>query len=225
MNLLDINNTMFTIWDYPMSYIEFFGTIFNIWCVWLTARAKVLSWPVGLAGTILYLFLFYQIQLYSDLFEQVFFLITGLWGWWMWLHPRTVAETDHKQQLKISFNTLKENGVYLVILALGTALLTYITKNLNIWLPQYFPEPAAFPFLDAFTTSMSFLAQWLLMKKRIESWMLWIVVDAIGIGLYWAKGVKFVSIEYLLFFFIATFGLIGWIKMYKGVNSHHDKTS
>jgi nicotinamide mononucleotide transporter len=217
MNILDINNTLFTIWGYQMSYIEFFGTLFTIWCVWLTAKAKVLSWPVGIIGTVLYLFLFYQIQLYSDLFEQIYFLLTGIWGWWMWLHPRTASETDHKQHLKISLNGQKENIIYLLLLIIGTAFLTYITKNLNIWLPQYFSEPAAFPFLDAFTTSMSFLAQWLLMKKKIESWILWILVDAIGIGLYWSKGVKFVSIEYLLFFFLAIFGLVGWLKIYKNL--------
>jgi nicotinamide mononucleotide transporter len=213
--ILDIDTTMFTVWNYPMSYIEFIGTIFTIWCVWLTARAKVLSWPVGIIGTVLYAFLFYQIQLYSDLIEQVYFLATGFIGWWAWTHPKSAQEANSQRELKIQTNTYKQNIFYGVLLLLGTALLTYVIKNLNVWAPQYFTEPASFPLLDSFTTVMSFLAQWLLIRKRIESWVLWIIVDAIAIGLYWVKGVRFVSLEYVLFFFIASFGLVRWIKEFK----------
>lgn len=219
-NFFSINSTFFTLFDYPMSYIEFFGTIFTIWCVWLTARAKVLSWPVGIVGSILYLFLFYQIRLYSDFFEQVYFLLTGFWGWWVWLHPRTKQETNINKQLKITLNSKKENVKYFIIVILGTAILTFLASNLNFWLPKYFPDKAAYPFLDAFTTILSFVAQWLLVRKKVESWALWIVVDLIGIWLYWVKGVKFISAEYVLFLVIACFGLVKWLKTYLNSKSH-----
>lgn len=215
----NINTTFFTVIGYQMSYLEFFGTIFTIWCVWLTARAKVLSWPIGIIGGVLYIFLFYQISLYSDLAEQIYFLITGFWGWWVWLHPKTAQETDKNSELKISANTKKVNLNYFLIIILGTALLMYITVHLDNWFPKYFPEPASFPFLDAFTTAMSFTAQWLLAKKKLESWVLWIIVDAIDIWVYWFKGVKFVSLEYGLFFIIASIGLMKWYKEYKAYGS------
>lgn len=214
LHLFDINTTLFTFIGYPMSYIEFFGTIFTIWCVWLTAKAKVLSWPVGIVGTVLYLALFYQIQLYSDLFEQVYFLISGFIGWWVWLHPKQGQKND-VAQLKVGRNTVKENVLYVIGIAIGTVVLTYITSNLHLWLPAYFTEPAALPFLDAFTTVMSFVAQWLLVRKKFESWVLWILVDAIAIGLYWFKGVRFISLEYVLFLFIAIGGLINWVKIHQ----------
>lgn len=198
-----------------MSYLEFFGTIFTIWCVWLTVKARVLSWPIGIIGTILYLFLFYQIQLYSDLFEQVYFLITSIIGWYIWLHPKTAKEEDKNKELRIGRNTFRINILWAGVVALGTALLTWVTVNLNIWLPRYFPEPAAYPFADAFTTAMSFTAQWLLAKKKIENWLLWISVDAIDVWIYWFKGVKFVSLEYALFFVLATKGFIEWYKKYE----------
>ncbi len=222
-HLLDINTVIFTIADYPMSYIEFFGTIFVVWCVWLTAKAKVLSWPVGIIGVFLYIFLFYQIQLYSDMIEQVFFLITGFIGWYVWLHPKTSAEANKEDQLKITVSSLKQNLIYAAIVIAGTAVLTFVVSNLDNWFPQYFPEPAAFPLLDAFTTVMSFMAQWLLVRKKIENWALWIIIDAIAIGLYWSKGVKFVSLEYVLFFFIASYGLVSWIKKYRS-NENHEPT-
>ena len=211
----DINNIFFTVLGYQMSYLEFFGTIFTILSVWLTVKAKVLSWPIGIIGVILYVFLFYQIQLYSDLFEQVYFLITGLIGWWIWLHPKTAQEENKDKELKISRNSPKENLIWGIVVAGGTALFMYITINLNVWFPNYFPEPASFPFLDAFTTAMSLSAQWLLAKKKIESWILWIAVDCIAVWLYYSKGVKFVSLEYGLFLILATKGLMDWLKKYK----------
>jgi nicotinamide mononucleotide transporter len=210
----NINTVFFTVFDYQMSYLEFFGTIFNIWCVWLTTRAKILSWPVGLLGSILYLFLFYQIQLYSDVFEQLYFIITGAVGWFMWVHlKKDINQAD--KTVVVGVNSIKKNIQFIAILIFGTALLTYLAVNLTRWLPEYFPEPASFPILDAFTTVMSFVAQWLLIRKKVESWVLWILVDIIGIWLYWYKGVKFISLEYVLFLIMATAGLFNWLKLYK----------
>lgn len=212
LHLFNISSTFFTLWGYQMSYIEFFGTIFTIWCVYLTARAKVLSWPVGILGTILYLFLFYQIHLYSDMIEQVYFLVTGFMGWYAWLHPRTATETDDNNELKISFNTVKQNIWYAVFILGGTFVLTFVVTHLDNWLPQYFPVQASFAFIDALTTVMSFVAQYLLIRKKVENWMLWIVVDIVGVWLYYEKGVKFISMEYGLFLIIASYGFWGWIK-------------
>lgn len=220
-NLFDINTTLFTVFDYQMSYIEFFGTVFGIWCVWLTTKAKILSWPIGLLGSVLYVFLFYQIQLYSDLFEQIYFIVTGFIGWYAWLrHKKDINKADNT--VAVGASGLKENLIYFAVVLFGTAVMSFITINLNGWLPKYFPEPVSFPVLDALTTVMSFLAQWLLIRKKLESWVLWITVDVIGIGLYWVKGVKFISLEYVLFLIMASYGLYNWIKIYKKI---YDKES
>lgn len=218
MNLLtgwlDINSIFFTVFDYPMSYIEFIGTIFTVWCVWLTAKAKILSWPVGLIGSVLYLILFYQIQFYSDLLEQVYFLITGVTGWAMWVYYKKEINTEN-HTVKVGKNGMRANVIYAAIVVVGTVFLSYLTMNFNNWWPQYFPEPVSLPVLDALTTVMSFMAQWLLMRKKVESWLLWIIVDFIGVGLYWFKGVKLISLEYLLFLGIAIYGLWSWNKNYQ----------
>lgn len=221
LNFLSINNTFFTLLDYQMSYLEFFGTIFTIWSVWLTVKAKALSWPIGIIGIILYIFLFYQIQLYSDLFEQGYFLITGFFGWWLWLHPKTKNAENKDRELKITSNNFQENLFWIGAVAMGTAILTYVTMNLSVWLPRFFPIPASFVFLDALTTAMSFAAQWLLAKKKLESWVLWIIVDFIAVPLYYFKGIKFVALEYLLFLILATKGLIDWMKEYKNYQKNN----
>ena len=73
-----------------------------------------------------------------------------------------------------------------------------------------FPEPASYPFLDALTTVMSFVAMWLLVRKHIESWCYWIVVDVIGIWLYFVKDVKFIALLYVLLLGLAIIGLRNW---------------
>lgn len=215
-NIFDINTALFTLWGYQMSYIEFFGTIANIWCVWLTAKNKILCWPVGIIGIIFYLALFYQIQLYSDLIEQIYFLVTSFYGWYLWLNVKRAKEEKNKdERLPVSWNGAKWNAIYAAIVIFGTLAMGFFMARIHIFFPQFFPEPASYPYLDAFTTVMSFAATILLAKKKIESLALWILVDIIGVGLYWAKGVKFISAEYFLFLVIATKGLIDWIKKYK----------
>jgi len=211
-NLFSINNTFFTLWDYPMSYIEFFGTILNIWCVWLVAQKKTLNWPVGIVAVILFMALFYQIQLYSDFVEQIYFLITGFYGWFVWAKMDKNKEQDTS---KVSFSTQKSRAITVTSIVVGTALFGYVMSIIHTILPMIFQAPASYPYLDAFTTVMSFAATILMIYKKIESWMLWILVDIIGIVLYYVKEVKFVSLLYVIFLALATKGLISWYQTWK----------
>lgn len=204
---------MFTVMNYPMSYIEFIGTILNIWCVWLTAKGKILSWPVGIVATILFTALFYQIQLYSDLLEQVYFIITGFVGWYAW--AKIAPELRGKDSdIRVGSNTLKRNVLWIVGIGVGTVLMTQVMGNIHLLLPMIFKEAASYPLLDAFTTVMSFAATILLIRRKLEAWYLWILVDIIGIGLYWVKDVKFIALEYAIFLIIATAGYLKWKKIY-----------
>ena len=93
MNFFSINNTFFEVLSYQMSYIEFFGTITGAIAVWLSAKANVWSWPIGIISVILLMFLFYQVQLYPDMFLQIFFFVTNIMGWWRWTCRRNAAMT------------------------------------------------------------------------------------------------------------------------------------
>ncbi len=71
-----------------MSYIEFIGTILYLWSVWLIAKKQMLTWPVSIVSVLLYMALFYQIPLYSDTLEQVYYLGASVYGWWRWSASR-----------------------------------------------------------------------------------------------------------------------------------------
>lgn len=210
IGFFDINNTFFTVLSYPMSYLEFFGTILNIISVYLVAKNKIWTWPIGNIAVVLFAILFFQIQLYSDCIEQIYFLITGFYGWWVW----SKRGKESEKEMPVSHNSKKSNIVYAGIIAVGTLLMGYAISHIHIWLPSIFALEASFPYLDAFTTVMSFAATILMAHKKIQCWYLWILVDIIGIGLYYTKGVVFVSILYVIFLVLASNGLIQWRKIY-----------
>lgn len=212
LHILDVNTVFVTLWGYQMSYIEFFGTIFNLWCVWLVAKNKVLNWPIGIVGILLFGVLYWQIRLYSDLLEQGYFLITSFWGWWVWLHPKTGSETDRGTgELTISRLSVRGWAVYVPAIILCTAVLMYLTAHLNVWWPVYFPEPPSYLFLDAFTTILSFAATVLMVRRQVDCWYLWITVDVLDLWVYWGKDVKLVAVLYFIFLVMATKGLLNWL--------------
>ena len=219
-----VDNTLFTLFGYPMSYLEFFGTLFNLACVWLIARHNIWNWPIGIIGVIFFSALFYQIRLYSDLIEQVYYLLTGFYGWWVWLYAGKPNDKNEKTVLKITHSSPTHNLIYAGAIVIGTALLGWFMARIHIFFPTVFPEAASFPYLDAFTTVVSFAATILIIYKKIECWHLWILVDIIGVGLYFAKGVVFVSLLYFLFFIIATKGLITWRRIYNKEKTYDHRT-
>src|SRR5688572_6733871 len=88
LQFLDVNTIAFVLLGYPMSYIELIGTILYLWSVWLIAKRQVLTWPVGILSVLLYMILFYQIRLYSDAIEQVYYLGASIYGWIVWNNSR-----------------------------------------------------------------------------------------------------------------------------------------
>lgn len=195
-----------------MSYVEFFGTIFTGLSVYLAAKNRIVTWPVGILGVILYGFLFYQIQLYSDLIEQFYYFVTGFWGWWLWAHPGKEGKAFRTNQRKITRTSKKENIFYIILILIASVGLGLFISRINVILPEFFQLQASYPYIDAGTTIMSFVANYLLMKRKIESWYLWIIVDIFGVWLYLVKGTVFLSLLYLAFLINAFYGYFGWKK-------------
>lgn len=220
MEFFNINNVFFEVLGYPMSYLEFFGTVAGAVAVWLSAKANVWSWPLGLINVTLFFFLFFQVQLYPDMFLQVFFFVTNLMGWWRWKHPK-LGEEDQKQELKISFFPPKQLLLLLAVGIAGMFLMGSFASRLHEISPTIFSKPSAFPYADSFVTVMSIGATFLMIQKKAECWLIWIVVDAVATYMYFLKGIKFVGIEYLVFCFIAAFGFWNWWREYRSYTPQH----
>jgi nicotinamide mononucleotide transporter len=208
---LSIENIAFTVIGYPMSYVELFGTILTLWSVWLIAKRRVLTWPVGIVSSVLYLVLFYQIKLYSDTIEQIYYIITNIYGWWAW----DKSPKDNGQVIGVRYSNRNRIMQWIVLTLVVSAIAGFLMSRIHILLPAQFPEPAALPYLDALTTIMSFTATWLMIQKKVECWIYWIIVDVIGIGLYFVKDVKFVALLYVVLLILAINGFRLWHKTNK----------
>jgi nicotinamide mononucleotide transporter len=208
-NFFSVNNTALTVFGYPLSYVELLGTVFYLWSVWLIAKRRILTWPVGIVSVLLYMTLFYQIRLYSDALEQIYYLIASVYGWWRWVHsPREKGAV-----LSVRFSSsgwILTSLLISVLLGLATGAFMSRAHSLA---PGFFPEAASYPYLDALTTIMSFMAMWLMIRQRIESWVYWIIIDVAGIGLYYVKSVRFISLLYVILLIMAIKGLVSWLKV------------
>ena len=224
MNFFDIDNTFFTALGYPMSYLEFFGTIAGAVAIWLSAKAIVWSWPIGIINVVLFFFLFYQVQLYPDMFLQVFFFVTNIIGWWRWTHPRK-HEEDRRHELRVSYMKPRQFVLIFILGVIGTSLLGTFAENIHEIFPSVFPEPSAFPYLDSFVTVMSVITTFLMINKKIEAWILWLLIDIIATYMYFVKGIWFVGLEYAAFCFIAAFGLWNWIREHRSYQIVSDRSS
>lgn len=213
-DILSIKTIFFTVLGYRMSYLEFFGVVVGSVSVWLSARANVWSWPLGIVSVALLFFLFYQVQLYPDMLLQVFFFVTNIIGWWQWTHPAP-AEADRRQELRISSTSVRGLVLSTVAVVVATAALGSAAEHLHDWLPYVFSQPSAFPYLDSFTSVLSIWATFLMMSKKLACWFVWLLADVVLTYLYFVKGIKFLGLEYAVFCLIAGYGAWHWWHEYQ----------
>lgn len=206
LELFSVNTIAFKVMDYPMSWIELVGTLFNLWSVWLIAKKKMLTWPTGIIGVILFMILFYQIRLYSDAMEQVYYLGVSIYGWWAW------SKVKRGNRIPVRFSHPRIIIQFIIMTIILSGALGLFMSHIHEYWPKLFPEPASYPYWDALTTVMSFTAMWLMTLRRTESWIYWIIVDIIGVNLYFIKEVRFIALLYLIFLFLASNGLRLWLK-------------
>jgi nicotinamide mononucleotide transporter len=204
MHFFEIANTAFTIIGYPISYVELVGTAFGLISVYFASRANILTWGTGIINEVFLFVLFFQVHLYADMFLQVYFFVVTIYGWYNW--STTTVEN------KIAVINSKARWLTAIVIIVGSIVSGFLIKNIHLYLPNYFKVAAAYPFTDSFVMVLSIIATVLLAKKKIENWHLWILVDAICVILYFKKGVYFLSLEYLIFLGLASYGLYHWKK-------------
>lgn len=214
LDIFRIDRLFFTFWGYPMSHIEFWATMTGAVAVWLSVRENVWSWVIGLTNVLLAFGLFYQIQLYPDMFLQVFFFVTNILGFWYWKFPKN-EEKNKNNELIISKLNPRNFLIYSLLALLFTGLFGTFSQHLHQIFPRLFSLPSAFPFVDSFTTIMSIYATFLLMRKKVEAWWIWLAVDILSTYMYYIKEVKLYAFLYLIFCLIAAQGAWSWTKQYQ----------
>lgn len=212
MNFFDINNIAFELLDYKMSWLELVATIAGLLAVWLSAREHISNWGIGLINVVCSAVIFYKMSLYSDVFLQIYFFVTGVYGWYLW--SKRKADT-HENVVKISWLTQRQQILMVMSILISTVLIGFLMTKAHSWAPSVFPTEAAFPYADTLVMVMSIFGNLLLVVKKIESWILWVLVDMIAPVLYFQKGILLITFEYVIFLGLASFALVNWLKIYK----------
>ena len=191
--------TSFILFGQETSALEIIGFITGVLGVWLTIRRKILCFPIGIINVLIYAYLFQseKVRLYADALLQIIYLILLVYGWMVWNRSK-----NEKEEIRTVFILLAKKLVIIGVLS---------TIALGVFLSHY--TNASLPYLDAILTIISLIAQWMIAKKMIENWLLWIVVNTIYIPLYVYKGLAFTSILYLLFLILAINGWYNWRKV------------
>lgn len=223
MDLFSIANIAFSVPSlgaggapYNISWVELVSTILGVMFVYGFIREKLYAYPLGILNSIGFIAIFYQVQLYSDLLLNIYFIIISITGWIAWKRTRENGDPVLEARWLSTFDFVV---VLFAIAALTLLLGTYIDPIFGAlaggvaWIlgADYTHVPAAMPFADAFTTVTSVFAMYLLVRKYINSWILWIAVDVIAIGIYLERGIMMMAIEYAVFLCMATTGLIVWM--------------
>ena len=179
-----------------MTPIEIIAVVAGFLCVYYTIKENILCWPTGLLQVSLYIFIFYDAKLYSDVILHIIYVAMNVYGWHYWLHGgkmRQVARVKEISRMWLAGSVIGS--------VLATALLGWFMATRT---------DASFPYPDAFTTIFSLVAQWLMSLKRLESWYFWLAVDVVAIGVYYAKGLYLTTGLYSLFLIMAVIGLLKW---------------
>jgi len=193
LRLLD--QPIFVLHGAATSVAEAVGFLTGVWCVLLVSRQSVFNFPVGIANSAMLCLVFYYKRLFGDAALQIFFLTLGFHGWWEWLRGG-VARTPRQLTQVAS----AEAACLLVLVIPATLGLQRLLISLG----------GAAPLWDALVTTLSLAAQWLMNRKKVQSWIVWIVVDLISVPLYVSRELYVTALLYAIFLGLALRGYVLW---------------
>jgi nicotinamide mononucleotide transporter len=185
--------------------LQIVGVILGLLYLWLEYKANIWLWIVGILMPCVHCVLYFQKGIYADCAMQLYYILAGLYGLTIWL----LGRKNTKKPLKIS-HTPRPLALYLFSL--------YVVLHFIIYHILVLFTDSTVPFWDSMTTAMSMIAMWLLSRKYIEQWLLWLIVDIITAGLYLYKGIPITAGLYTLYTALAVVGYLRWKRVYRAEN-------
>ncbi|MDD2285020.1 MAG: nicotinamide riboside transporter PnuC [Paludibacter sp.] len=183
-------------------YIEIIGSVLSLIYLYLSIKQRISLWIFGFLCSALYIVVFFQSKFYADMSLQFYYLGVSVFGWISW----KTGKQHSGKELPVK-KTKKLQALVLSLITFVVFLLYYFV------LSRYTDSPL--PFADSFTTALSITATWMLARKLIEHWLLWVVVDALSAGLYIYKELYPTAI---LFFVYTVMAVVGWMQWRRSLN-------
>ena len=195
-NIIEWLNHSISLVKIVTSPLEILGFLTGAICVYLNTRQNVLGWFFGIINAVLYFSVFWQARLYADMGLQGYYFITSIYGWWIWKYGGKshdgIAVSKTPRRLYVIFGLI----FVLVTLSWGYLLERYTNASLT--------------YIDSALTIASLIAQWMMARKYLENWIIWIVADTIYVGMYFYKDLHLTAILYMVFLALAAMGYLQW---------------
>jgi len=210
-----MTNLLQSIYDGLMQtgWVEGVAVFAGIVSVWYSRKENILVYPTGLINTIFYIYLSYKGHLLGEASVNLYYTIMSIYGWYLW----TRKKEDHQTlALQITHSTKKE---WLMQFAFFAAFYILIFISLTFAKAAFAPE--AIPWADAFASATAYTGMWLMAKKKVESWIWWILTNMASIPLYFIKGYAFTSVQFIVLLILAFAGLKSWYQKSKQVNASY----
>lgn len=180
-----------------LSLVELLAALTGFIAIYFQIKAKPIYWPVSIINVLLYMFVFFQAKLYAEIMLQIYYLAISIYGWIFW------TKSNHLPQAAISRCSLHLLFILFIAFIILWIVMAYLLKNYT---------NTDVPYIDSFITSLSFIATYMLARKKIENWLIWIFVDAISIGLYFYKGLYLTILLFAVLTILAIIGYLNWRK-------------
>ena len=181
--------------------LEIIAVFFGFLSVWFSKNNNILVFPTGLINTSIFVYLLFKWSLLGDMLINAYYFIMSIYGWYFWLKGtnNTVSPIS-----KVSNTDIR------------IVVLLFISSSIFVSLVYTFFDKweTIVSYIDILTTAIFFAAMWLMAKRKVESWIFWIVGNIISVPLYLHKGLAFTSIQYFIFTVIAIAGYIKWKELY-----------
>ncbi|MDD4820528.1 MAG: nicotinamide riboside transporter PnuC [Flavobacteriales bacterium] len=189
--------------------LEALAAVFGILSVWFAKKNNIWVYPTGIISTATYVFLLVSWGVYGDAVINVYYTVMSVYGWWVWANVR---KGDDEDSLSITRLSHKGWSFTLVFTVINFAIFYFILSRYT---------DSTVPMLDAITTALAFAAMYLMARKKVENWAMWIACDVISVGLYIYKGYGVTALQYLVFLVLAVFAHFAWVKMYNEQKTQH----
>ncbi len=183
--------------------LEYIAVVSGIASVWYSRKESILTYPVGLLNTIIYIYLSVKGSLFGEASVNFYYTVMSIYGWIMW----SKRNAHHELIVRVTWSDKRWWFYQLLFFSLCYCII-YAALS---WLKKDF-APEAIPWGDAFASATAFTGMWLMTKKKVESWYWWIATNIASIPLYFVKGYVFTSVYYFILLVFAFWGLAEWKK-------------
>ncbi len=181
--------------------LEIIAVFFGFLSVWFSKNNNILVFPTGMINTSIFVYLLLKWSLLGDMLINAYYFIMSIYGWYFWLKGtnNTVSPIS-----KVSNTDIR---IVVLLFISSSAFVSLVYTFFDKW-------ETIVSYIDILTTAIFFAAMWLMAKRKVESWIFWIVGNIISVPLYLHKGLAFTSIQYFIFTVIAIAGYIKWKELY-----------